>query len=318
METRAHHLLIGSFMLLMIAALFAFIIWLAKVDIDQEFDRYDIYFAGSIAGLSEGGPVQYNGVPVGQVTDITIPADQPNQVRVTVRLRADVPILQGSTAVLEAQGLTGFALVQIEGGRRGAPPIEAEAGQPRPVIPSKPSALQELFQDAPNLLNEAILVLGRIKEVLNDDNRQRVANILSNVDRVTGALANRSDELESTLVEAERTVIAIRQTGESLNRLITKAEGLADDDIRLALSDARSTIQEAETLLSNLNRAVNENRGAIATFTNNTLPEVSRLILDMRRLAASLKRISEEFEQDPTGVLFGTPQPEYTAGEEDD
>lgn len=317
METRAHHLLIGSFMLLMIVALFAFIIWLAKVDIDQEFNRFDIFFTGSIAGLSEGGPVQYNGVPVGQVTDITIPADQPNQVRVTVRLRSDVPILQGSTAVLEAQGLTGFVLVQIEGGRRGAPPIEAEAGQPRPVIPSKPSALQELFQEAPNLLSEAILVLGRVKELVSEENTRRVANILSNVNEVTGALASRSDEMEATLVELEQTVSAIRQTSESLNRLIDKADGLAESEVRTALADASRTIQAAESLLTELDETVDENRGAISTFTNNTLPEVSRLVLDLRRLAASLKRITEEFEQNPTGVLFGTPQPEYTDGEED-
>lgn len=37
METRAHHLLIGGFVVILIGALFAFLIWLAKVDIDREY-----------------------------------------------------------------------------------------------------------------------------------------------------------------------------------------------------------------------------------------------------------------------------------------
>ena len=52
METRAHHLLVGSFVIVVVLGLLGFVIWLAKIDIDREFARYTIYFDGSVSGLS--------------------------------------------------------------------------------------------------------------------------------------------------------------------------------------------------------------------------------------------------------------------------
>ena len=50
MENRASFFLIGLFVLAGIAGLFGAAIWLAKVEIDKEFNYYDIYFDDSVAG----------------------------------------------------------------------------------------------------------------------------------------------------------------------------------------------------------------------------------------------------------------------------
>ena len=70
METRAHHLLIGSFMLAFLVAIVAFVLWLAKTEVDREVARYNIYFSGSVAGLGIGGDVRFNGIKVGSVAEL--------------------------------------------------------------------------------------------------------------------------------------------------------------------------------------------------------------------------------------------------------
>src|SRR3546814_2913658 len=83
METRAHHLLIGSFMLVFVAAIIMFTLWLAKAREDQEIARYNIFFNGSVAGLGVGGDVRFNGIKVGNVSQITIDREDTSRVRVT-------------------------------------------------------------------------------------------------------------------------------------------------------------------------------------------------------------------------------------------
>ena len=79
METRAHHLLVGSFVIIVVLGLFGFVIWLAKIDIDREFARYTIYFEGSVSGLSTASSVLYNGIPVGTVTAIELDTSEPRR-----------------------------------------------------------------------------------------------------------------------------------------------------------------------------------------------------------------------------------------------
>ena len=91
METRANYLLVGSFVLLMLAGLAGFVIWLAKFQFETAFDRFDVRFAGTVTGLAEGGPVRFRGVRVGEVTAIGIDAEDPGMVTVTIEVAAATP-----------------------------------------------------------------------------------------------------------------------------------------------------------------------------------------------------------------------------------
>ena len=81
METRANHILIGGFVLLVALGILGFIVWIAKLQIDREFARYFIDFEGSVSGLSLGSDVLYNGIPVGAVKDIRIDPEHKNLTR---------------------------------------------------------------------------------------------------------------------------------------------------------------------------------------------------------------------------------------------
>ena len=167
METRASHVLIGGFVLLVIVGLFAFVIWLARVQIDREFARYDIYFEGSVAGLGIGGDVSYRGIRVGTVISITVNPDDPSRVRVIAEIGSDTLIREGDQASLQLQGITGVAFVNSEGATAEKPLIGAKADEPRPVIPSKPSQIEKLFQGAPELINRGIILTERASELFD-------------------------------------------------------------------------------------------------------------------------------------------------------
>src|SRR3954468_9414682 len=137
METRAHHVIIGAFAIGVFALAMAFVLWLSKSRIDQEFALYDIIFNEAVTGLSKGGLVQYNGIKVGEVVQLTLAKDDPRKVIARIRLDADTPIKQDTRAKLGLQGVTGVAFIQLSGGAPSSPPLKPTQDNPVPVIPSE-------------------------------------------------------------------------------------------------------------------------------------------------------------------------------------
>ena len=140
METRANYLLVGSFVLILVFGLIGFVIWLAKVEFDTQFARYDIYFSGSVTGVQTGSPVKYRGINVGEVISVKIDPDNVARVLVTIEIRSDTPIREDTVATLTIQGLAGGVFLQLTGGTHDAQPLVAKEGQRHPEIASRASA----------------------------------------------------------------------------------------------------------------------------------------------------------------------------------
>ncbi len=87
METRAHHVLIGFFTLLVVGAALLFALWLGKIDSDTQFDAYDIVFQEAVSGLSKGSTVEFNGIKIGDVSSLRLDPQDPQRVIARVRVR---------------------------------------------------------------------------------------------------------------------------------------------------------------------------------------------------------------------------------------
>lgn len=310
METRAHHLLIGLFVLVSTAAMFGFLVWFVKGDFETSFTTYDILFEESVTGLQEGSDVLFNGIPVGRVMDISIP-DDPSKVRVRTRIESDVPIREDAEAVLSLQGLTGVLFVQIEGGDPGADLLEPSGdGQP-PVIPSRISPIQSLTVTAPDLITATLDLVSRAQRLLTDENVQNVASILSNVETASGELAQNARQVESVLASISAAARQLEETSAAARTVADKLSASIEGDLPEALQNLNEALAGADRLIASLNTMVERNEPAITNFSNSTLPEISLLVSDARRLAGSLTRLAEELEEDPASVLFSKPRPEY-------
>src|ERR1700691_6177673 len=96
METRAHYVAVGAFVLATLFLAFVAVVWLAGTQFTSPA-RYYIYFEGPVSGLSTGAKVEYNGIPVGTVSDIDIVKDKDEQareennpIRVTIEIKNSI------------------------------------------------------------------------------------------------------------------------------------------------------------------------------------------------------------------------------------
>jgi phospholipid/cholesterol/gamma-HCH transport system substrate-binding protein len=339
MENRANYVLVGSFVLLVVFGLFGFVIWLAKLEVDREFARYTIYFDGSVSGLSSASNVLYNGIPVGTVDSISIDPNNPQRVRVTVDIASDAPVKKDSVAELQAQGITGVSLVALTGGSAGSPAlVEVPPGERYPVIDSRPSQFQRLFQGAPDLIARGVELLEQTKKLVSDENIRSLSSILVDVETLSGELSDRTGDIASILDNVERTSSEMRKAAVSLNSLVesldaqvvtlsesadatlavvrgavTTADGVVENDLRILIEDLRNTATSVTQVSQGLNSIVQDTRQPLADFSAQGLYEFSGLIADMRALMGDLSRLTTQIESDPAQFLFGDAQRGFEA-----
>jgi phospholipid/cholesterol/gamma-HCH transport system substrate-binding protein len=119
---RASNLVIGTATLAVIAVAFGGVLGVQKWRTAQSRSQLRVVFeGGSASGLRRGGPVNFDGVPAGQILSIKL--DNPRKVVVLVMLDNTAPIRKDTAAGIEFQGLTGVAAVSLIGGAPSAPPV---------------------------------------------------------------------------------------------------------------------------------------------------------------------------------------------------
>lgn len=310
METRSNHILVGSVVLILLLATAVFTVWLARVS-DSEQKIYDIFFKQSVEGLARGSAVSFSGVPVGQVQDIKIWKDDPDFVRVRIAIAEDVPVLLGTTATIQGS-FTGVSTLLLSGAKKGAPPITEIGPAGAPVIPTQAGGLGALLNSAPQLLERLSTLTERLTQMLSDRNQESISNILKNVDRLSGSLADRGPEIAATLAE---TRIAIKQAGdaaEQFGKLAGTTNQLLDEQGRPLMTELRQTVARTRSSMDTLDTVLNDARPGVQAFSKQTLPEVGLLVRDLREMAEALSGVAERINQGGAGSLVGSRKlPDY-------
>ncbi|ASY44047.1 MAG: MCE family protein [Sphingobium sp.] len=318
METRSNHVLVGTVTLLLLAAIIGAAFWFSRLS-DGENKEYDIFFKQSVNGLAKGSSVNYSGVPSGQVEKIELWKRDPGFVKVRISVKDGTPVLQGTTATIAGVGFTGVSEIVLDGAVKGAPPIICPANNPLtvcpdgvPVIPTKPGALGELLNNAPQLLERLSTLTERLTELLNDKNQQSIAGILANVERISSSLADRSPEISATLAEAR---IAVQRTGvaaEQIGKLAATTDSLLTDEGKPLMADLRKSVQSATRSIDTLDKTIAEAQPGVRAFSNQTMPEVNQLVRDLREMSRAFRGVAEKLDQQGAGSLVGSPKlPDY-------
>lgn len=280
METKANYVAVGAFVLTCMLGLVITLLWLSGLQYSQEFSYYQTYFTGPVSGLGKGTAVRYNGIDVGRVQNVKFDPNDPQVVIATLQVQPSLGIRVDSVTSIESEGLTGGSYVEIAGGKKDAPLLTRKEGERYPVIKSSQSALQKLAKGAPQLLEKLNAAADKINLILTDDNRKAFADILANLDRTTGALARRSDDIDSALVDLSKASKALPGTIADLDVSVKKIGQLSTDSDEFVKGEG--------------------------------LAQFAQLLADTRRLVISVNRLSDELDRQPTKVIFGDRRKGYT------
>lgn len=311
METKANHLLIGGFVLLVTVLGFGFVYWMQNYGAGAATTGYHILFRGSVNGLTRASNVLFNGLKVGKVQDMAIDSADARDVRVLVRIDGGVPIRSNSRARIQAQGLTGVAAIQITAGTPDAPLLTAKDGQDYPVIKADRATSESLFSAAPEVLGNANALFIRLNDLIAN-NEDSIRRTVTNVESFTTMLETHKGDVGSVIKDARALTAQFKRMSAKLETAIDNFSGYMTDDGESVLAQAKEAVESFRKLAQKLDKAFGQNADGIARFAKTGIKEFELFMRDGRRAARSLDRVLERIERNPQSFLFGGSRvPEY-------
>ncbi len=297
METRAHYVAVGAFVLTMIVLAFAAVLWLGRAELTTQFANYDIFFIGPVSGLRDGAVVEYSGVPVGKVSDIRIDPTNVEQIRVTVEIDSSVAIKADAAAAVETNLLSGVSYIQIVGGTQDAPLLLPQPGQRYAVIRSHRSRFASVVARAPQLVEKASDALDNLNELLDEKNRRAVAETLEHIRVLSDGLGGTNKDIDELAVNAKAAVLTATTLLSNVDRSYSGPDGLGNR--------AGTALADFDHVAKDLVLTLQDVRPGIRTFSQQTLSDVGALVGEARQLISGLNRLTATIERDPSRVLFG-------------
>lgn len=295
METRAHHILIGMFTAMAGAGLMLFVMWMSQSVVDSDIKRYDILFREAVSGLSVGSIVQYSGIRVGDVEQLTLDPEDPRQVWARVRVAANTPVKTDTRARLALLNITGASGIELS---EGTPQSEFLGGDDSiPIIEAEPSPLTQLRVSSEELLVNVTTLVENANRLLSEENSAYVTRVLSNLDTVTTALA----EEQQVLREGLQSLVS---AGNDISRLINTVEDLTLRHGDPILGNAGETLATMQRISLQLEAVVGENRDALHQGMQG-IAELDPAMRELRATIFNLNSLVNRLGDDPAGFLLG-------------
>lgn len=354
METRANYALIGLFTLTVILAAFGFVLWFAGGEKPGKRQTYKIIFTGSISGLTRGGWVLFNGVRIGEVTQIGLMPKDPSEVYALIDVDASIPVHTDTKAKLEYTGFTGVASVALTGGATDTPALVSTNGPP--VIRADPSTFQDLIESARGVAAEASQFLAKGNKLLEENSASLTAT-LKNAEIFSGGLAANADgiknfmavmgdlgralqpitvKLESLVTNADNVIKAVdpadvrtivkdfASLSAKLDKAADRIDGvlagldgfLGSDDSKGAFGEVAEAARSIRKVAQNLDSQMKQISANIKSFTGPGLRQYEALATEGRKTLDQINRAVRSIESNPQQFLFGkSPEiPEYSGG----
>jgi phospholipid/cholesterol/gamma-HCH transport system substrate-binding protein len=299
METRAHYVLVGAITLGFVALAMLFSLWLARAQFNREFADYDIVFDGPVRGLQKGGEVRFNGIKVGEITDLALMKTDTSKVVARIRVDKVTPVVISTEARLESLGLTGVNLIQLTAGDPKDPPLTRKPGQRVPTINARKGALDDLVAAGKDIAQQANEALASVQLVLTPENIASFTRTLKNLETASATLAAN----DGALKRSAEAAAALRDAAISVRKL--------SDETNSKLAGTLSEANRAATAVAD---AAENARSFTASATlaadvaaNQTLPDISTASRDLRRVAISLEELATRVESGQTSLIGGNP-----------
>jgi len=313
-ETRSNYVMVGAVTVALLAGTLLFIVWLAGLS-NKATKCYDVYFAQGVGGLNKGSNVSFSGVPVGQVTKISLLPNRPEFVWVRVEVNDETPVLQGTSAQIHGVGFTGVSEIQLTGAERGHAPIEQLGPQGCPVIPATSGGISALLNSAPELIDRIQRLTERLTELLSDKNQNSIADILENVDATTAELRRHAPEMGETIKQIQLASKNAAAAANNIAALSDNTNRLVTEEGRPAAQDLRKAIASVQQASDNLNNVLTDARPGIQNFSKSTLPAANRLVHELQDLSQSLQQVTDRVNQQGIGGALGPEKlPDYKPG----
>lgn len=310
MVTRAQKVRLGVFLVVAALILGVLVVVIAGRQIMQKRDVYYIAYENvSVNGLNVGGQVRYKGILIGRVDEITVDPDDVSRIIVTISVQADTPIKADMKATLVPVGITGLKLIELEGGSN-----EADFLEPGDTIDPGVSMFDSITAKAEDIADKLEAALNNLVELTDEDNQQRVENILQSIDDI---IADNKQPVHDAINGADSLVMILTRVSVKADSVVSSLQMIARsphiyntlanvDSMTTQLVNARvdQTIKKIDSVVERTDFVIRN----LNYILDNSANDILATIESLRETMESLNEFSRQLEEDPTVLLRGKRQ----------
>ena len=304
MEREANYAAVGAFVLIVALLGALFVYWYSDTREHRDYNRYEIYFTGSVSGLDKGGAVRYLGVGVGRVVDLRIDPRDSSRVMVIVDIDARTPISIHTVAQLQLQGVTGLLYIDLGEDRNNKRVAPAVAGLKYPVIRSTPSRFDVFLASLPELVAGANDVVQRADQLLSNQNLSAVSAALGNFDKASSRLPQTVHDLNALIGDLRAASAELTASARSAHTLLEEVQ----PDVQAIVARLRAVGDNLADATRQLDKAIAENRADVRSFTRDGLPEIERFVREGRAAAEDISALANSLRDNPAQLLYQPPE----------
>jgi phospholipid/cholesterol/gamma-HCH transport system substrate-binding protein len=291
---------VGLFVALALAAFLGATMWLTGKQGSEPTVNYSMFFETDVGGLMLGGPVFYLGVEVGTVTAMTIIPGNPMRVRVDVEVLKTAPVDKGTYASLAFQGITGIAVVKLKADPGQYDPLQKVEDSKYPVIAVRDTGFSALLAKAPNIVDKLDSVLTQINQILGEENRAFVSDVLEDIATVTSALASQEESISEIPGKLNDT---IEELHSSLKQIKTMAANL-EPGLASTVANLDKATDNLEKMTQRLAAWTAENDTDMNAFMEDGLGQVPALVTDTRATLREIEKLIKDLREDPSVLIY--------------
>jgi phospholipid/cholesterol/gamma-HCH transport system substrate-binding protein len=298
-ERDARYAAVALFALAVIASAFAFVWWYSGKGDRRSYERYEIYFEGSVSGLSQGSPVRYLGVDVGRVQNLVVDRRDPGRVKVIAEVDSEAPLSGATRARLGLLGLTGLLYIDLQLDPEADPTRELVAGQRYPIIQSRKGDIEAFLERLPDLVGRAGTVMARIEALLAEDNVAAVGESLRNVREASAGLPELTRNAAALAADLRNTAAAATALTKRLNAVTAGSQAGLDNTLKSVQVTSEKLARTAESL----ERIIVGNEASLSGLAGPGTAELQQLVFDVRDASAEVRALARSLRENPSSLL---------------
>jgi phospholipid/cholesterol/gamma-HCH transport system substrate-binding protein len=304
MEREANYAAVGAFVLIVALIGGLFVYWYSDSREHRSYQRYEIYFDGSVSGLDRGAAVRYLGVNVGRVVDMRVDPTDASRVQVIVDIDSTAPISADTVAELSLLGVTGLLYIDLLKVRDTRSLQAAVPSQKYPVIRSVRSQFDVFLASLPEVVAAAGQLIERASKLLSDRNISSMTQSFENIEKATAGLPD-------TLRQVNALVSELRGAAKELSDTAASTRGIvqsAGPEIVAAVQHARVAADHLADATGRLDKMIEDNRQDLRSFTRDGLSDLERFLQEGRAAAEDIKELSRSLRENPSQLIYQPPE----------
>lgn len=299
MERDAKYAAVATFALLTVAAAFLFVLWYSGKGDRRVYERYEIYFNGSVSGLAQGSPVRYLGVDVGRVDRLSVDLENPGRVKVVAEIDTTAPISGATRARLGLLGLTGLLYIDLQQDTAANAAQPLARGQRYPVIMSRKGDIEAFVEKLPDLVNHAGSVMTRIERLFDERNLESVDASLENIRMASEGLPAIARDVSSLAADLKASAAELKAMSQRADAFFAGAQ----PDLEASLASLRVAADGLARTAGRFERIVGNSEAPLSQLMGPGAAELQQLIVDLRDASGEVRALARELRERPSSLL---------------